>query len=737
MTITSSKQQAIELIDTLNEMASGRIPLGGLEEIVAAAKLLEGAGQHIQACNVLGMVSALRGDPFEVERSFKAAIQHGGNDEWTLGNYATALNHLVGIIQKNTHHEPLLSGRVEPESHPPKFAGAAPSNINDIAGHKSMEEVSSATLDLDFRSLAENLPDNVVRWDRQGRYVYINPALERTLATPDVIGKTKSEAFPDGRFALVEKTIAQVVATGKMVRLLRQLVPAKNGEMRFHDLILVPEFDETGQVISVLGIGRDMTDIYRMQEAIAAREQEFRSLAESSPDFIARYDRDGCHRYLNSPLVNWLGLSSVGEVIGLRGSEVWPDGRFDKIAQAAEQAIESGSTQVIELTVPNKTDGFEYHQICVVPERDVSGAIIGTIVFGRNITSIRESEEQLRLKEFALDQAHEAVYLMDARGAGFLYVNEATCRSLGYSREELLGLSLPDIDPYISPEELQAIEDRLMTEGAVTVESRHRRSDGSSFPVEIRTSAFQYQGRMLGMALVRNITERKQAEQALEELHSQLRGLITQRETAREEERKLIARDVHDELGQILTGLKMKIAVIELLFAPDVEPLREHVKEAMSLMENAIGTVRNISTALRPVAMDLDVVTALEWQAARFKTFTNVQCNVCVGDIGAPPDENIAVVIFRIVQESLTNIARHAEANHVEISLQREADGYVLKISDDGKGFDISVRKSNSFGLVGIRERALMLGGELAINSGMGQGSEIVVRIPVGSSIVD
>jgi len=139
MTNKSSNHAAIELIDAVSEMVAGGINARHLEEIVAAAKHLEDAGQYIQACNVFGMVAALRWDSFEVKRRFKAAIECGGNDVWTLDNYATALNHLVCIIQKNKFHESPLSGQIEAESYSSHFAGASPGNINDAASRKRIE----------------------------------------------------------------------------------------------------------------------------------------------------------------------------------------------------------------------------------------------------------------------------------------------------------------------------------------------------------------------------------------------------------------------------------------------------------------------------------------------------------------------------------------------------------------------------------------------------------------------
>lgn len=232
------------------------------------------------------------------------------------------------------------------------------------------------------------------------------------------------------------------------------------------------------------------------------------------------------------------------------------------------------------------------------------------------------------------------------------------------------------------------------------------------------------------LVLSRDITSRKNTEQALLESREQLSGLIAHREEVREEERKYIAREVHDELGQILSGLQLNISLLDFKFAASSPALHDYVQETMSLTDKAIQAVRHIASALRPVELDMGIVAALKWQAERFGSHSGIQCEVRIPDEEIGLEEAQAIALFRIVQESLTNILRHAKADRVVISLVEDGDAYVLKVRDNGKGFDISKKKANSFGLVGIRERALMLGGTVSINSQRGKGTEIEVRVP-------
>jgi len=230
------------------------------------------------------------------------------------------------------------------------------------------------------------------------------------------------------------------------------------------------------------------------------------------------------------------------------------------------------------------------------------------------------------------------------------------------------------------------------------------------------------------------IDERRKSEQNLQESRAQLRGLTARREEVREEERKYIAREVHDELGQILSVLQLNVSVIAHKFAADLPALREQLQETMMLTTVALDAVRNVAQSLRPSVLDMGIVSALEWLAGRFGSNTGIRCEVHTEEAEIQLDENYAIALFRIVQESLTNVARHARTDKVEITLVREGDDYVLKIRDNGAGFDLGVKKENSFGLVGIRERVLMLAGTVFINSQPGSGTEIVVRIPINNN---
>lgn len=221
--------------------------------------------------------------------------------------------------------------------------------------------------------------------------------------------------------------------------------------------------------------------------------------------------------------------------------------------------------------------------------------------------------------------------------------------------------------------------------------------------------------------LARQIDEREQAEAAVREL-------AVHHEAVREEERKRIAREIHDELGSLLTALKMEISLARMNAGQDAE-LRERLAQMRDLADKTIRMVRHVATQLRPAALNLGIVPALEWLAQEFSQRTGIVCSLTTGG-EIEMDDGHTTAIFRIVQESLTNVARHAEASRVEVSLLRQADEIMLCIADDGRGFDPASRRDDSFGLLGIRERAQALGAGADIVSSPGAGCTVSIRMP-------
>lgn len=473
----------------------------------------------------------------------------------------------------------------------------------------------------------------------------------------------------------------------------------------------------------------------RAEAEIAAREMEFRTLAENAPDNLARYDRHCRIVYMNPNLAATLGC----EAKDLLGKTPLESGSGVPAAYHACLAtvIETGKPDEIEIELPERGGGSRYHHIRFVAERDAAGEIIGALAFGRDITEQKAAARLLHEREQAIRAVVENSPDFIARydsGCRRIYVNPTLQTQFGMTAEELLGRSPLDFSSIADvPAYMQRIRQVLDEARESHMEFSFHDPDGRERWGHMRlVPEFGTDGAVVSvLAITRDMTERKLVEQELEESRALLRGLAARREQVREEERKYIAREVHDELGQILTGLQLNVLVLTRLLSADSEPLRAHLQETISLTDNALKVARNVASTLRPAALDLGIASALEWLTGRFSSNTGIRCKLHIEDVDIQLDEEYAIALFRIVQESLTNVSRHANADCVDIAFGILEGDYLLKVRDNGTGFDPDARKSDSFGLVGIQERALILDGALSINSRPGFGTEIVVSIPI------
>jgi PAS domain S-box-containing protein len=399
-------------------------------------------------------------------------------------------------------------------------------------------------------------------------------------------------------------------------------------------------------------------------------------------------------------------------------------------------------------------------------------------VTGRNLAerTLRDSEERFRLliqgvREYAIFQLDPAGHVVSW--------NAGAERMKGYRAEEIIGkhFSVLYLREDVMSGKPAANLKEAAQQGQTEVEGWRVRKDGSRFWANVVVMALRDpQGKLLGFAkLTRDMTERREKEEALtkakellelraeqraavltrvnyelrreiwdreraeEQLRTsldQLRALAARLQSVREEERTSIAREIHDELGQACTAIKMDLALIGRKTTRRQERLRAKVAAASQVIDNMITTLRRIASELRPGTLDdLGLTAALEWQAQDFESRTGIHCQVTLPPDPLALDSERSTAIFRIFQESLTNVARHAQAARVEARLQLEAQHLIFQVHDNGRGFDPAEAKSRrSLGLVGMQERALLLNGDLKIEGVPGAGTTMTLRIPLPPS---
>jgi PAS domain S-box-containing protein len=334
-----------------------------------------------------------------------------------------------------------------------------------------------------------------------------------------------------------------------------------------------------------------------------------------------------------------------------------------------------------------------------------------------------------------VEQSLAGIYVvLDER---FMYANDTFAAMFGYPRDEFIGRRMADcVTPDSVPEVMRNYHRRISGEvDTIHYFTKGVRKDGQIVNLELHASRVQCRGRpaLTGVAL--DVTERVRAQEELRSSREQLRELTQHLNTAREVERGRLAQEVHDVLGGMLTSMKFDLArIVRRTAGPGLQDLNAIAGDLMELVQETIDTARSISDQMRPGSLDvLGLGTALTLTLERFGHRHGVQA-ACVGAEAADGlPAPVATQIFRIVQEGLTNVARHAQAQRVEVSLARSGATLEVRLCDDGRGIDLRQRRQGSMGLFSMQERARDIGATLAVGPRPGGGTELRLIVPLAS----
>jgi len=346
-------------------------------------------------------------------------------------------------------------------------------------------------------------------------------------------------------------------------------------------------------------------------------------------------------------------------------------------------------------------------------------------------------EQDLQQQIDALNRRMRAVFelapvaIWITEGDRIVFANRACAALFGSSqREALIGRSIYDL---LAPESCDAVRRAVSAAlrgevAAPTINERIARLDGDLRDVVIAIAGLPDHGRTVVQMVITDVTERALESRELEHSRRNLRRLSASMVQAREDERRRIARELHDELGQRLTALKMELSSLggEAAGSARIDPMLE-------MVDDTVATVRRIATELRPLMLDdLGLNAAIEWLADGWSRRMGVAVTLHLGAADPAVDDAASIALYRMVQEALTNIARHARATEVCIEVQQTDNELLLTVMDNGVGFDeASIYREGSHGLMGMRERALMLGGQLEIGNSPRGGGRVTVRLPL------
>ena len=370
---------------------------------------------------------------------------------------------------------------------------------------------------------------------------------------------------------------------------------------------------------------------------------------------------------------------------------------------------------------------------------------LGELKAGIELALIRHGHEA-HLKQIeqsfsaAIRSTGDAILMTDQAGA-VSFLNPAAERLTGWPVGKAVGQRLEAVFN-IRGEALAT--DRLFrtSEGAILHEVKLLAASGREVPIEVNVSTVRDEVRgITGSVLVfRDITDRKRFEAQLKKSQSELRMLAGHLESAREAERTRIAREIHDEFGQLLTGFKYDLSWLEKRLSTQPEGTRavllEKVGAMTELLHGMVQSVRRIAAELRPgVLDDLGLAAAVEWQAGEFQKRTGIRLHVRAALSERELPREMTTALFRVFQESLTNVGRHAEAKTVRVNLREESGQFLLDVSDDGRGItEADLTKAGVFGLLGIRERLAPLRGQCIIRGVPGQGTTVSIIVPLNDA---
>jgi len=341
-----------------------------------------------------------------------------------------------------------------------------------------------------------------------------------------------------------------------------------------------------------------------------------------------------------------------------------------------------------------------------------------------DITARKRTEESMALFRKLIDGSNDAIEVVDPMTLSFLDMNDKACLDLGYRREEMLSMTLYDIDPLLDSSVHTRVMQKMRKSGFAIIESQHRRKDGSTFPVEINIK-YIHLDRDYAVAVVRDITERRVAEGTLSSLSPRIIE-------AQETDRGRVAGELRDDLNQRMALLQIGLGQFER-DVPGLSPkARIQLHSLTEVATEIASSIHNLSHRLRPSLLDLlGPVASIERLCRELSDRHNLEIRFVHHSIPEQTPKDVTLCLYRITQEALRNVVKHSGVAEVEVELLGHDDRIDLCISDSGAGFNPeSAQRTSGLGLISMQERLRLVGGHLSVESEPSHGTRIRVRIP-------
>jgi PAS domain S-box-containing protein len=536
--------------------------------------------------------------------------------------------------------------------------------------------------------------------------------------------------------------LAPVLAVGT-VAAASALVGALMGFYREEMFTIAAGIGTALGIPTVVLIYRQLADRRYTARALRNAEARVGGIVESAMDAIITVDESQRIVQFNAAAeraFRWPRGAVLGQPLDMLIPQRFRPSHAQHVHSFGETSTTSRSMGAQTILHGLRADGAEFPIEASISQHAESGSKLFTVIL-RDVTERVRAEEMLARSEARLrgivDSAMDAIITVDERQHIVLF-NKAAEEVFGCAREEAVGAPLN----WFIPERFRPSHNELVRRFAESGGASRRmgqarvvtglRRNGEEFPIEASISTVAESGQRFYTVILRDVTQRMRGEEALRRSKEEIRELALASSTAREQEKSRVARELHDELGQALTALKIDLGWLREHVGAGNAATREKLASMQVLVDGTVASTRRIAADLRPLVLDdLGLVAGADWLVHNFTNRTGTPCELVIGQGDLELPDPHATTIFRVLQESLTNIAKHSNATQVEVVLEREGRDVVLSVQDNGRGFPVDQpTRAGAMGLLGLRERAALMSGLVAIESAPGRGTRVELRLP-------
>lgn len=606
----------------------------------------------------------------------------------------------------------------------------------DISERKKVEEDLRQSINR-FELISHTTNDAIWEWNLATGQLWGNETHQQLYGlnvsdTVPTLEMWTARIHPDDREKIINKQDAALASDTNVFISEYRFNEEGKGYREIYDRCYIVR-DEKGKAVRMMGSLMDITERKQAEAAIKESEAKYRAFFENSMDGILLTIPDGRVLAANPAACSIFGMTE--EEICAAGRYGLVDESDPKLPDYLDERKRIGKTKGEIIMI--RKDGTKFPaDITTSVFRDAKGEERTSMII-RDITERKKIEQELKEAEIKfrnlVEQSLVGVYII--QNGKFAYVNPRFAEIFGYKQQELIN-SYP-VEKVVHADDRQLVIEniRMRLQGekdSVHYEANGQKKNGEIIQTEIFGSRTEYAGQPAIIGTLLDISHRKQAEEQIKRSYDQIRMLSEHLQNIREEERTHIAREIHDELGQQLTVLKMDASWLNKKLNDADENVKQKLKDLLELMDSTVKTVRRISSELRPSLLDdMGLVPAMEWHLKEFEKRASVKTQFKMPSKELSLPDAVKTGLFRIFQESLTNVARHANAKKVDINLQVEKGKILLSIKDDGKGFEMEKAKAKkTLGILGMQERSFMMGGNYEVKSKPGKGTNVIVSVP-------